>query len=176
MNLFNADDKLTKYESIPEIIDDYYEVRLEYYDDRKEFIIDELERELMILSNKAKYIQEILDNTIDLRKKKKQEIIDMLEDKDYDIIDDDKEYKYLIKMPMDSVSEENVEKLLQEHNKKNEELLLVKSTTIEQMWLSELILLETEYANYRESRIQSQQADIEPVKKKVVKKIIKKAK
>ena len=176
MNLFNADDKLTKYESIPEIIDDYYEVRLEYYDDRKEFIIDALERELMILSNKAKYIQEILDNTIDLRKKKKQEIIDMLEDKDYDIIDDDKEYKYLIKMPMDSVSEENVEKLLQEHNKKNEELLLVKSTTIEQMWLSELILLETEYSNYRETRIQSQQADIEPVKKKVVKKIIKKAK
>lgn len=176
MNLFNADDKLTKYESIPEIIDDYYEVRLEYYDDRKEFIIDELEKELMILSNKAKYIQEILDNTIDLRKKKKQEIIDMLEDKDYDIIDDDKEYKYLIKMPMDSVSEENVEKLLQEHNKKNEELLLVKSTTIEQMWLSELILLETEYANYRETRIQSQQANIEPVKKKVVKKIVKKAK
>ena len=176
MNLFNADDKLTKYESIPEIIDDYYEVRLEYYDDRKEFIIDALERELMILSNKAKYIQEILDNTIDLRKKKKQEIIDMLEDKDYDIIDDDKEYKYLIKMPMDSVSEENVEKLLQEHNKKNEELLLVKSTTIEQMWLSELILLETEYSNYRETRIQSQQADIEPVKKKVVKKLVKKAK
>lgn len=176
MNLFNANDKLTKYETISEIIDDYYEVRLEYYDDRKEFIIDTLEKELMILSNKAKYIQEILDNTIDLRKRKKQEIIDMLEDKDYDIIDDDKEYKYLIKMPMDSVSEENVEKLLQEHNKKNEELIIVKSTTTEQMWISELIILESEYANYRENRIQSQQADIEPAKKKVVKKFVKKAK
>ena len=108
MNLFTSDDKLRKYDCVEEIIDDYYDVRLNYYEDRKDFMIDALEKQLLILSNKAKYIQEVLDGTIDLRKKKKQEIIDMLLLKDYDTIDDDEEYKYLVKMPMDSVSEENV--------------------------------------------------------------------
>jgi DNA topoisomerase-2 len=98
MNLFNSEDKLKKYESVEEIIDDYYEIRFEYYEDRKEYIIDTLEKEIIILSNKVKYITEILEETIDLRKKKKQDIIDMLVEKKYYIIGDDTEFKYLVKM------------------------------------------------------------------------------
>jgi DNA topoisomerase-2 len=161
MNLFNADDKLTKYDNVEEIIDDYYTIRLEHYEDRKEFIIKALEKELLILSNKARYIQELLNDTIDLRKKKKQEIIDILNNKDYDTIDDDEDFKYLVKMPMDSVSEENVEKLLNERDNKNNELLRVKSTTIQEMWLQELTALENEYNDYRLERMQSQNEDIQ---------------
>jgi DNA topoisomerase-2 len=180
MNLFNSEDKLTKYDSVEEIIDDYYYVRLAYYDDRKEFMIDALEKELVILSNKAKYIQELINGTIDLRKKKKQEITSMLQDKDYDTIDGDTEYKYLIRMPMDSVSEENVDKLLKEHQLKQDELERIKETTIQQMWLSELDILEHEYLEYQKEREQAQQGDTKKKKtvtkvtggaKKVVKKI-----
>jgi DNA topoisomerase-2 len=180
MNLFNSEDKLTKYDSVEEIIDDYYYVRLAYYDDRKEFMIDALEKELLVLSNKAKYIQELINGTIDLRKKKKQEITSMLQDKDYDTIDDDQEYKYLIRMPMDSVSEENVDKLLKEHQLKQDELDRIKETTIQQMWLSELDILEHEYLEYQKEREQAQQGDTK--KKKTVtkvaggaKKVVKKA-
>lgn len=183
MNLFNSEDKLKKYESVEEIIDDYYQIRLEYYEDRKEYMIDALEREIMILSNKAKYIKEVLEGTIDLRKKKKQEIIDMLEEKEYDNIDDDEEFKYLVRMPMDSVSEENVEKLLKEHQDKEDELDRIKATTIEEMWLSELEILENEYQEYQKEREQAQIGEIKVAKKKTVtkvaggvKKIIKKSK
>jgi DNA topoisomerase-2 len=113
MNLFNFEDKLRKYESVEEIIDDYYHVRLDFYEDRKKNMIDTLEKEIVILSNKAKYIQELLDGTIDLRKKKNTDIIQMLQEKEYAKIDDE-DYKYLIKMPMDSVSEENVHKIMKE--------------------------------------------------------------
>jgi DNA topoisomerase-2 len=182
MNLFNADDKLKKYDTVSEIIDDYYSVRLDYYEDRKENMIENLERELLILSNKAKYIQEVLNGTIDLRKKKKQEIIDMLQEKNYDTIDEDPEFKYLVKMPMDSVSEENIDKLLKEHAIKNAELKHVKETTIQQMWLSELEILENEYQEYQKEREQSQLGEIKSPKKKTItkvaggsKKIVKKA-
>lgn len=168
MNLFNYDDKLKKYEKVEDIIDDYYVIRLEYYNYRKEYMISALEKELLVLSNKAKYIKEVLDGTIDLRKKKKQEIIDMLLEKCYDAIDDE-EFKYLVKMPMDSVSEENVEKLLKEHQEKQDELERIKSTTIEQMWLSELEILEQEYQEYQKEREQSQLG--EPKKKKTVTKV-----
>jgi DNA topoisomerase II len=164
MNLFNGDDKLTKYENVEEIIDDYYSIRLDYYDDRKEYLIDTLEKDLLVLHNKSRYIQELLNDTIDLRKKKKVEIIDMLDDLNYDVIDDDKEYKYLIKMPMDSVCEENVNKLNNEYMKKQEELENIKNTTIQQMWLNELEMLKNEYNNYLTNR-EAMNADYECIDK-----------
>lgn len=75
MNLFNADDKLRKYDTVEEIIDDYYDIRLEYYEDRKDNLIDILEKQLLILSNKAKYIQELLNGTIDLRKRRSKKLL-----------------------------------------------------------------------------------------------------
>jgi hypothetical protein len=76
----------------------------------------------------------------------------MLLDKSYDIIDEDSEYKYLIKMSMDSVSEENVDKLNRDHKDKSDELLEIKETTVQQMWLSELENLAQEYGRYRAER------------------------
>ena len=169
MNMFNSEDKLKKYDNVEEIIDDYFDIRLEYYDDRKEFMIDVLEKEIMILSNKVKYIQEVLDGTIDLRKKKKQEIVDMLKYKDYDIIDNDEYFEYLVKMSMDAVSEENIEKLLKEHQYKNDELIRIKSTSIEEMWLTELEILEHEYQEYLKEREESQNG---VTKKKGIAKVI----
>jgi DNA topoisomerase II len=175
MNLFNANDKLTKYESVIEIIEDYYTIRLEYYDDRKEYLIDTLEKDLLVLHNKSRYIQELLNDTIDLRKKKKVEIIEMLDNMDYDVIDDDNEYKYLIKMPMDSVCEENVDKLTNEYAKKQQELDNIKNTTIEQMWLNELEILENEYINYLSNR-ELMNADYETVNNSKKKSNVKKSK
>jgi DNA topoisomerase-2 len=171
MNLFDENDKLVKYDTVEEIIDAYYEIRIDHYADRKEYIIDALEVEIMILSNKAKYIMEVLEGTIDLRKKKKQEIIDMLIEHDYDTIDEDNEFRYLVRMPMDSVSEENVEKLVEEHERKVAELERVKTTTIEQMWLSELELLEIEYRAYQQERDQSQIGEVKKTKTKGVTKV-----
>jgi hypothetical protein len=89
--------------------------------------------------------------------KKKDEIIQMLQSKGYQkIVNDnngvDEEYKYLVKMPMDAVSEENVDKLLNEYQKKQAELAEVRATTCQQMWLRELDALEKEYGIYRLER------------------------
>jgi DNA topoisomerase-2 len=183
MHLFDANDTLHKYEKVSEIIDAYYEVRLKLYGTRKEYMIDALEKELVLLSNKAKYIQENLNGTIDLRKKKKEQVIAMLEEKGYDKIENDEEYKYLVKMPMDSVTEENVEKLLKDKGNKETELETIKNTTVYQMWNSELDTLKDLYIEYKDLRTRIMNGDdtTKTNKKKVVskggavvKKIIKK--
>ena len=178
MHLFDAEDILQKYNSVSHIIDAYYETRLKMYGTRKEYLINALEKELVTLSNKAKYIKENLDGTIDLRKKKKDEVIKMLEDKGYDRIDNDDDYKYLVKMPMDSVTEENVEKLLRDKGNKQLELEEIQNTTINKMWFNELTNLREQYIQYREERTRIMNG--EEKKKKVVskgsvKKIVKKA-
>jgi DNA topoisomerase-2 len=177
MHLFDSSDKLKKYDTVEEIIDDYFVTRLQMYIKRKEFMIESLEKKLVVLSNKARYIQELLDGTIDLRKRKKSEIVDMLQEKGYDVIDEDGEFKYLVKMPMDSVSEENVEKLNGEHQDKLDELLRIKETTEQQMWFVELENLEKEYGRFRAEREQgSEKKKVQLKAGSVTKKVIKKDK
>ena len=167
MHLFDANDKLKKYGSIPEIIDDYFETRLQLYQVRKNYMIDSLQKELVLLSNKAKYIKELLDGTIDLRKKKRDQVTQMLQDKGYDIIEEDTDYKYLVKMSMDSVTEENVDKLFKEKMNKEKELEIIKKTDITEMWNKELDILKVEYLKYKEDRYRLMMGEIK--KKKIVK-------
>jgi DNA topoisomerase-2 len=179
MHLFDSNDTLQKFEKVSDIIESYYDVRLKLYQTRKDYMIRSLERELMLLSNKAKYIKENLEGTIDLRKKKKEQVVEMLQTKGYDIIDDDANYHYLTKMPMDSVTEENVEKLYKEHGDKKVELEIVKTTTINKMWLSELETLKEQYTEYVEERNRNMNGEDSKPKKKVVskslvKKVVKK--
>jgi DNA topoisomerase-2 len=164
MHLFDANDVLQKYEKVSDIIDSYYEVRLELYQTRKTDMIKCLEKELILLSNKAKYIKENLDGTIDLRKKKGTQVTEMLLSKGYDLVDSD--YNYLTKMPMDSVTEENVDRLYKQHGEKITVLETVKATTIHQMWLNELETLNELYIKYKETRSRTM-TGIEPIKKKV---------
>jgi len=138
MHLFNHEEKLSKYSEVEDILNAYVPVRLDYYQKRKDYQIQSLEKELKLLSNKAKYIDENLKGTIDLRNKKKDIIIKMLQDKSYDKLDDDNDYKYLLKMPMDSVSEENSEKIKQDKINKETDLEELKGTSIEYIWLKEL--------------------------------------
>jgi DNA topoisomerase-2 len=152
MHLFDANDKLKKYSNVVEIIDDYFETRLTLFQVRKTHMIQALTKELLLVSNKTKYIKENLEGSIDLRRKKREEVNAMLKSKEYDVMDGDEDYKYLTRMPMDSVTEENVAKLLKEHGDKTVELNKVMSMSPQQMWFKELNKLEEEYVKFREER------------------------
>ena len=170
MHLFDEKDVLHKYEKISHIIDAYFETRLKLYTIRKEYMIHSLEKELVLLSNKAKYIQENLVGTIDLRKKKKEEVIELLEKKGYEKMEEDNEYKYLIKMPMDSVTEENVDKLLKDKKNKEHELELIKNKTVNNIWIEELNNLKELYIEYKEDRNRLMNGEEKINKKKVLSK------
>lgn len=150
MHMFNKDCKLRKYASVEDIIEDFYDVRLEMYSKRKKQLIKNLEHKLVKLSNRAKYILATLDGSVDLRRKNAATVHELLTSKGYDLLDGD--FKYLIKMPMDSVTQENVDKILKEKSDAEKELEILKKTTLEKMWLSELEYLQKEYNNYKKIR------------------------
>ena len=136
-----------------------------------------MEKKLVRLSNRAKYIQETLTGSIDLRRKKTQEVTELLNGKGYNLIDGD--YKYLVKMPMDSVTEENVDTIMKEKATTETELEILKKTSLEKMWITELNNLDKEYTKYKTKREKIQQGSgntkqSTTTKKKVVKRIVKK--
>jgi DNA topoisomerase-2 len=136
MNLFNREEKLFHYDSVNDICNDFMTQRLDYYDIRRKHIIKVLTDELDILKNKYTYILEVLEETIDLRKKTGDQIHQLLTSKNYRLIDET--FNYLIKMSMDSVSKENVDKLKKQYDEKEKELIKIKNTTNEQLWYDEL--------------------------------------
>lgn len=173
MHLFDADCRLHKYASVEEIIDAFYEIRMTTYQKRKAYLIADLERTLNRISNKAKYIMETLDGTIDLRRKTQMEMDTLLETRGYDRLSNNTEetpsFKYLTKMPMDSVSQENVASLLNEKAAKEKEYELLKSTTCSQMWVKELDEFDREYTRFINNKTASQTS--QNTNEKVVKKI-----
>ena len=163
---------MRKYGSVEQIIDDFYDVRLSTYSKRKKQMIIDLEKLLVKLSNRAKYILATLDGSVDLRKKNAQLVKELMTSKGFDLIDGN--FNYLIKMPMDSVTEENVEKILKEKRDAENELNKLKKTTLETMWLSELETLQNEYKKYKITRENIQKGastnNVKKVKKRVIKK------
>ena len=172
MNLFDAKEKLVKYSSAEEIADSYSITRLEFYEKRKDALMAGLRKELMTLSNRARYITELLEDTLDLRRKTNKQLVELLKERKYDSMDANsgehggdelssgqgergeqgqQGYKYLLKLPMDSVSEENVKKLLNEKERKEKELSELSFKTVEQMWVKDLEELEVEYNKFVEA-------------------------
>jgi DNA topoisomerase-2 len=172
MNLFDSKEKLIKYSSAEEVVDSYSITRLEFYTKRKDALIAALRKDLMVLSNRARYITELLEDKIDLRRKTNKQLVELLKERKYDFMDakdagsgdenggDElpgqgqqgyQGYKYLLKLPMDSVSEENVKKLLNEKEKKEKELSELSSKTVEEMWVKDLEELEVEYNKFIEA-------------------------
>ena len=77
-------------------------------------------------------------------------------------------------MPIDSVEEENVAKLLNEKGTKEMELEILKNKSIEQMWQEELSELNKQYNIYRNARIKRASGETKVKKiRKPRKKIIK---
>jgi len=168
MHMFNHEFKLHKYANVGEIIDDFYGVRLDIYGKRKAALIKDMQKKLMKLSNRARYILETLEGVVDLRRKNAQQVSELMEARKFDKLEGD--YKYLIKMPMDSVTQENVQSILKEKEETEKELNILTATTLEKMWLSELDEFEREYGVYKKRREQIQSAGFVAAKpKKVVK-------
>ena len=109
-------------------------------------MLNSLKHELTLLSNKAKYIIDTLNGKIDLRRKNQHEVNTLLKENNYDQINN--EYKYLTKMPMDSVTNENVEILLKSKDSKTNEYNTLLSTTPLQLWSRDIESLEEAYDNY----------------------------
>ena len=78
MVLFNHQGKLQKYATIKEILDEFFNLRISLYDNRKKYLISRLKRDLQILSNKARFILAVIDEEIKVKNVKKKDICKQL--------------------------------------------------------------------------------------------------
>lgn len=124
------------FKSANEILDYFVNFRLGYYDLRKKKILQKLKDEIFILQNKSKFIKAIIDNTLKVNNRKKQEIeVDL---PSLLIEKSENSYNYLLQMPIYSLTKEKFDELQEQIDKKNKEHDKIEKITPKNMYVTDL--------------------------------------
>lgn len=104
--------KLIIFKSITDLINYFVKFRLSYYDKRKEYILNELKKQHLILSNRAKFIKSIIDGKLKINNRPKADIIFDMEKLKFQKYNDS--FDFFLNMPIHSVTKEKYEELIKE--------------------------------------------------------------
>jgi DNA topoisomerase II len=131
MHLFHPKSGIKKYASAEEILVDFIEIRIKYYNLRKQHLIEELTKKAKMLDNKAKFVRQVVDGDLIIFKRKKQSLEEELMRKfgAFDYLLDIKTYQY---------TEEAIKKLMDESKQATEELEVLSGTQILDMWKTDI--------------------------------------
>ncbi|KIW07682.1 uncharacterized protein PV09_01622 [Verruconis gallopava] len=167
MVAFDSQGRIQRYETVLDIMEEFYHVRLKFYEKRRQYLLDELNKQLDKLTNQARFIQMIIDGKLVVSKKKKSVLIDELkqlgfkpfpkvedakkagEDEAYvendeseDAEDDTavgaNDYDYLLGMPIWSLTQERVERIKKQIGDKEHEIDELIKLTPKDLWNKDL--------------------------------------
>ena len=175
MHLYGPEGHIKRYDSVEDIMRDYYKVRLQMYQKRKTHQLAILEHQLKVISNKVKFILMVVEKKLEINNKKKQEIEDKLETAKFPKIGKSKDdikvsYDYLLTMPIYNLTQEKIEELKKQHDEKEAEYNELNKKSPQTIWTEELDILETKYEKWYEKKLEDAKENIGRKKSKKSKK------
>jgi DNA topoisomerase-2 len=159
MHLFDAEGRIKKYPSPEEILKEYFIVRFQIYEKRKRALEEAIAQQLKILSNKMRFIKEVIEKTLIVTNRKKDDLFAELKKKGYDIHksvkskssdeEDDmqdehsknetnRDYDYLLSMAIWSLTAERYANLADQVAKKQAELDQMRAIQAADLWERDL--------------------------------------
>lgn len=138
--VIDENSRLRVFKSASEIVDHFVKFRLTYYARRKDYLIQEAEKDLSLFSNKAKFIRHIIDGLLKVNNVARQKVIEYLEANSFDLREGS--YSYLLNLPIHTLTKEKYEELLAEISKKKKELDSIKQKEPIQMYKEDLLDLK----------------------------------
>jgi len=128
--------KLIIFNNVIDLINYFVKFRLSYYDKRKDYLLNELKRRNIYLSNRAKFIKLIIDGKLNLRNKPKSDVVQELEKLKFEQIEGN--YDYLLNMAIQSMTKERYEALLKEVQENTDESIRISKIAPIDMYKSDL--------------------------------------
>jgi DNA topoisomerase-2 len=146
MYLFDATGKIEKFNTLAEIFQAFYVVRLDFYGKRKDHLVKHLEAEKRYLEARIVFINEIIEGTLAVSNVPKADVEAQLAEKSYPMRDDS--YDYLVGMPIYNLTMEKKARLQADLDALMAQLNKVLGASPEAMWMEELDELEAQYTTY----------------------------
>ena len=184
IHLYNEEGAIQKYKNTEEIIKSWSKVRLATYYDRKKYQLKQLEHKYTLISAKVRFIQEIIDNTLNVMNRKQKELEEELKAKHYPQLAEEEpteeteenkdkppqplDYNYLIKMPIQQLTFEKKQALEKEAHRLDMAIKELRNKAIHHIWLEELHAVEEAWNAFRHSMESAEAEDVPKQMQKVV--------
>ena len=136
IHLFNQKGQIQKYNSVGEILKEYYTIRLEYYLKRKQHLLKQWNTEVMYLQAKVDFIRAVNLKKIHMRKQTEEQVKSYLEQEKYPKKDND--YLYLLNIPMRFMTKDQMKKLQNDIDKRNNDISELKQKSEKDLWKNDL--------------------------------------
>jgi DNA topoisomerase-2 len=140
MVLFDKDEKIKKYDTVYEIMNDFCNERYDMYKRRKQGILKSKKTELKFLKNKYRFIKEVVDGQINIKEQEDDALLEILEDREYDLKEG--KYEYLVSIQMRHITKTKINELDEQIKKLQDKINEYSKKTEKSMWLEELKELE----------------------------------
>ncbi len=145
MHLYDPEGKIKKYNTPESIIEEFYPVRLKFYERRKEAIVVDQTLKLKRLENKLRFIELVGDGKLRVFRRNRADVISDVAQLGLDAMTEENgsdpqtpSYDYLLSMPINSLTIEDIEVLQAEFTERKEALENFRQTTPEQFWEEDL--------------------------------------
>ena len=167
MVLFDSKNKIKKYNNVEEIINEFYDVRLDFYNQRKNYLLAKVGFALEKNKNKKKFINMVLNGELPFKgTKNKKEVFSQLKEKGFTSLnelkkmfsdafkvksteivtennnleskEDSLDYDYLMNMNIWSLTYEKVNELEETIKNQNEEYNFLVNSKPEDLWIKDL--------------------------------------
>ena len=136
MYVFNEKQQIVKMETPEEIIYHFWRIRNEYYLKRREYLVNKLKHDLDIITNKIRFVNDIMNDKIIVFKKKLVYIREQLNKNGYKLINES--YDYLTDMKIHTFSEDTLETLTSKCKNIEKEYSKVFNMTTRDFWLEDI--------------------------------------
>ncbi|KAI0843214.1 type II DNA topoisomerase [Hypoxylon sp. FL0890] len=173
---FDTRGMIRKYEKVEDILEEFYQYRMQIYADRKVHWLGVYDADYRKLKNQARFIQEIMDGKLVVSRKKKQVIVGELRERKYEAFprgqekktksEEDEEgnveegeeeevetdtaangYDYLLSMPIWSFTQERLDRLKDQILKKKAERDQLEALSEKDLWCKDLDDFQAEWEN-----------------------------
>ncbi|KAI1341569.1 DNA topoisomerase [Xylariaceae sp. FL0016] len=172
---FDTRGMIRKYEKVEDILEEFYLYRMEMYGQRKAHWLNVYHSDYRKLKNQARFIQEIMDDKLIVKKKPKAEVIEELRDRKYeafaknqdakktkdededeegedndngddvDTSDDARGYDYLLSMQIYSFTQERLDRLMKQIASKKAEHDALEALSEKDLWCQDLDDFQAEW-------------------------------
>jgi DNA topoisomerase-2 len=127
--------KPKKYESLDEILQEFYKFRLPWYQKRKDLLLEEMRKKIEFCRQRVKLLQLIEEKQIKIRSRSKKEITEKI--KEYEL-----DPKIMDGLKLWDISKDDIEKYKNEKKQLEDDYEVLEKKTPQILWLSDLIDLE----------------------------------
>ncbi|XP_022152632.1 DNA topoisomerase 2 isoform X2 [Momordica charantia] len=173
MHLFDSNGVIKKYDTPEQILEEFFPLRLEYYEKRKMNLLENLERELLQLENKVRFILAVVNGEIVVSNRRRVDLFHELQAKGFtpfpkktksvepevagasnetDEAEESPEakgervsdYGYLLALAIGTLTIEKVQELCNDRDELKGEVEDLRKATPKSLWLKDLDTLEKE--------------------------------